>query len=129
MREREVAGTLRVPWQADGTRSVPATLRKCQGSSSETLRKDPQPIHPRDLRRSCMSSDDASPPSPPGENKPQDSSTSFRTGLPGPRPGLSADDLIILNEEIAGMARAGLPLDQGLAVLAREMGRGRLQQV
>src|SRR5437868_5408901 len=42
---------------------------------------------------------------------------------------LSADDLITLNDEIAGMARAGLPLDQGLAALAREMGRGRLQQV
>jgi type IV pilus assembly protein PilC len=39
------------------------------------------------------------------------------------------DDLIALNEEIAGMARAGLPLDKGLAALAREMGRGRLQQV
>jgi general secretion pathway protein F len=37
--------------------------------------------------------------------------------------------LIALNEEIAGMARAGLPLDQGLAALAREMGRGRLQKV
>src|SRR5208282_5756706 len=34
-----------------------------------------------------------------------------------------------LNEEIAGMARAGLPLDQGLAALAREMGGGRLRQV
>src|SRR5437879_8141976 len=44
-------------------------------------------------------------------------------------PGLSADDLITLNEEIAGMARAGLPLDQGLAALAREMGAGRLQRV
>jgi type II secretory pathway component PulF len=44
-------------------------------------------------------------------------------------PGLSPDDLITLNEEIAGMARAGLPLDQGLAALAREMGRGRLQRV
>jgi type II secretory pathway component PulF len=42
---------------------------------------------------------------------------------------LSAEDLIALNEEIAGMARAGLPLDQGLHVLAREIGRGRLQQV
>jgi len=39
------------------------------------------------------------------------------------------DDLIALNEEIAGMARAGLPLDKGLAALAKEMGRGRLQQV
>lgn len=42
---------------------------------------------------------------------------------------MKADDLVALNEEIAGMARAGLPLDQGLAALAREMGRGRLQQV
>lgn len=42
---------------------------------------------------------------------------------------MSPDDLITLNEEIAGMARAGLPLDQGLAALAREMGRGRLQTV
>src|SRR5205814_5250782 len=42
---------------------------------------------------------------------------------------MNPDDLIALNEEIAGMARAGLPLDQGLAALAREMGRGRLQQV
>lgn len=40
-----------------------------------------------------------------------------------------ADDLAALNEEIAAMARAGLPLDQGLAALAREMGGGRLQQV
>jgi type II secretory pathway component PulF len=42
---------------------------------------------------------------------------------------MNAEDLIALNEEIAGMARAGLPLDQGLAALAREMGRGRLQRV
>lgn len=42
---------------------------------------------------------------------------------------MNPDDLITLNEEIAGMARAGLPLDQGLAALAREMGRGRLQAV
>ncbi len=42
---------------------------------------------------------------------------------------LSADDLVTLNEEIAALARAGLPLDQGLAALAREMRRGRLQQV
>jgi type II secretory pathway component PulF len=39
------------------------------------------------------------------------------------------EDLITLNEEIAGMARAGLPLDQGLAALAKEMGRGRLHKV
>jgi len=42
---------------------------------------------------------------------------------------LSAEDLITLNEEIAGMAQAGLPLDQGLSALAREMGSGRLQAV
>jgi general secretion pathway protein F len=42
---------------------------------------------------------------------------------------LSAEDLVTLNEEIAGMARAGLPLDQGLTALAREMGRGRLREV
>jgi general secretion pathway protein F len=42
---------------------------------------------------------------------------------------LSAEDLVTLNEEIAGMARAGLPLDRGLTALAREMGRGRLRQV
>ena len=42
---------------------------------------------------------------------------------------LSAEDLITLNEEIAAMARAGLPLDQGLTALASEMKRGKLQQV
>jgi general secretion pathway protein F len=42
---------------------------------------------------------------------------------------MTPDDLNTLNEEIAAMARAGLPLDQGLAALAREMGRGRLQRV
>jgi type II secretory pathway component PulF len=52
------------------------------------------------------------------------------TGSSRPAGGqLSAEDLIALNEEIASMARAGLPLDQGLSVLAREMGGGRLQQV
>jgi type II secretory pathway component PulF len=42
---------------------------------------------------------------------------------------MTPDDLISLNEEIAAMARAGLPLDQGLAALADEMGRGKLQRV
>src|SRR5947209_2894595 len=42
---------------------------------------------------------------------------------------MKPDELIALNEEIAGMARAGLPLDKGLAALAREMGRGRLREV
>src|SRR4051812_28391534 len=42
---------------------------------------------------------------------------------------MNAEDLIALNEEIAGMARAGLPLDQGLAALAREMDGGQLRRV
>src|SRR5438034_494904 len=42
---------------------------------------------------------------------------------------MNAEDLTTLNEEIAAMARAGLPLDQGLKALADEMGRGRLQKV
>jgi type II secretory pathway component PulF len=42
---------------------------------------------------------------------------------------MKPEDLAALNEEIAGMARAGLPLDQGLAALAREMGRGPLKRV
>jgi type II secretory pathway component PulF len=42
---------------------------------------------------------------------------------------MSPEDLITLNDEIAAMARAGVPLDQGLAALAKEMGGGRLRQV
>jgi type II secretory pathway component PulF len=42
---------------------------------------------------------------------------------------MNHEDLARLNDEIAGMARAGLPLDQGLAALARDMSRGRLRQV
>src|SRR5436309_10861324 len=60
-----------------------------------------------------------------------DNSASSNPSSPaGPKSpaGLSVDDLITLNDEIAGMARAGLPLDQGLAMLAREMGRGQLRQ-
>ena len=37
---------------------------------------------------------------------------------------MTADDLTALNEQIAAMARAGLPLDQGLAGLARDLGGG-----
>jgi type II secretory pathway component PulF len=43
--------------------------------------------------------------------------------------GLSAEELVRLNEEIASLARAGLPLDQGLAALAAEMGHGRIRRV
>jgi type II secretory pathway component PulF len=42
---------------------------------------------------------------------------------------LSAEDLAALNDEIAAMARAGLPLDQGLKNLAKEMGSGQLRHV
>jgi type II secretory pathway component PulF len=42
---------------------------------------------------------------------------------------MNAEDLVALNDEIAAMARAGLPLDQGLEALARDMGRGRLRRV
>jgi type II secretory pathway component PulF len=42
---------------------------------------------------------------------------------------MTADDLTSLNEQIAAMARAGLPLDQGMESLAREMGRGKLRDV
>jgi type II secretory pathway component PulF len=54
----------------------------------------------------------------------------FTASGPAPKPSapLTADDLATLNDEIAAMARAGLPLDQGLAHLAKEMGSGRLQQ-
>ena len=75
--------------------------------------------------------------SQPGEQKPIDGdkaaapNDSAEPSFTSPRPltKLSAEDLATLNEEIAGMARAGLPLDQGLAMLAREMGKGRLQRV
>ena len=42
---------------------------------------------------------------------------------------MTADDLTALNDQIAAMARAGLPLDQGMESLAREMGRGELRSV
>ena len=42
---------------------------------------------------------------------------------------LSPEELITLNDEIAGMAKAGVPLDQGLAALASEIGWGRLRTV
>ncbi|MSR30562.1 MAG: type II secretion system F family protein [Gemmataceae bacterium] len=42
---------------------------------------------------------------------------------------LRPEDLIYLNEEIAAMARAGLPLEQGLLALAREMSHGSLREV
>ena len=59
-----------------------------------------------------------------GEFMPATGNITPRRSASGP---LSAEELITLNEEIAAMARAGLPLDQGLRVLAHEMGRSRLR--
>ncbi|MFO0797853.1 MAG: type II secretion system F family protein [Gemmataceae bacterium] len=42
---------------------------------------------------------------------------------------MTADELTALNDQIAALARAGLPLDQGLDSLARDMARGRLRAV
>jgi type II secretory pathway component PulF len=42
---------------------------------------------------------------------------------------MNTDEFLTLNEEIAGMARAGLPLDQGMMALARDMSAGRLKRV
>jgi type IV pilus assembly protein PilC len=62
-------------------------------------------------------------------DQPESDNTSRVTTNSGPfSRSLSPDELIILNDEIAAMARAGLPLDQGLAAMAREMGTGRLQR-
>lgn len=64
--------------------------------------------------------------------EPGDGGGEFKAGagpLPTPIAPLGPDDLITLNDEIAGMAKAGLPLDQGLSALAREMGSGRLKSV
>jgi type II secretory pathway component PulF len=71
---------------------------------------------------------EATPPNP--EPLPEVVPVSEQTGRHGaPFAGLSAEDLIALNEEIAGMARAGLPLDQGMAAMAKEMRSGHLQRV
>lgn len=42
---------------------------------------------------------------------------------------MKIEELMVLNEEIAAMARAGLPLDQGLSAMAQEMGGGRLRRI
>lgn len=42
---------------------------------------------------------------------------------------MSPEDILALNEQIAAMARAGLPLDKGLDSLAKDMGRGPLRSV
>jgi type II secretory pathway component PulF len=41
---------------------------------------------------------------------------------------MAPEDLIALSDEIAALSRAGLPLDQGLGVMAGEMGKGELQR-
>src|SRR4051794_40042386 len=72
-------------------------------------------------RRGCMMGATLSPHRRPGPPSPAVN--------PGTPDAVNADDLIALNEQIVAMARAGLPLDQGLAGLAGEMGRGRLRRV
>jgi type IV pilus assembly protein PilC len=42
---------------------------------------------------------------------------------------MRSEDLQALNDEIAGLAKAGLPLDKGLEALARDLGRGKLADV
>jgi type II secretory pathway component PulF len=42
---------------------------------------------------------------------------------------MTAEDIAALNDQITAMARAGLPLDQGLQSLAKEMGSGELRSV
>lgn len=42
---------------------------------------------------------------------------------------LSSEELITLGEEIAAMARAGLPLDKALRAVSRDLRRGRLKRV
>jgi general secretion pathway protein F len=44
---------------------------------------------------------------------------------PSPKPAITLDELIALNEEIASLVRAGVPLDQGLQALGADM-PGRL---
>ncbi|MFO0864432.1 MAG: type II secretion system F family protein [Gemmataceae bacterium] len=43
--------------------------------------------------------------------------------------GLSSEELALLNDEIAALAKSNLPLDQGLASLGEEMTRGRMRTV
>lgn len=44
------------------------------------------------------------------------------------RAGISADDLIFFNQQVASFARAGIPLDEGLAQLARDIDSPRLRR-
>jgi type II secretory pathway component PulF len=82
--------------------------------------RKPEPEHSgRGENETATASDAALPPQP----------LPAASAAPAAPGGLSLEEFILLNEEIAGMARAGLPLDQGLAVLADEMGRGKLQNV
>jgi len=46
---------------------------------------------------------------------------------PRPRP-MGTDEFLFLNEQIASMASAGLPLDEGLRQLARDLRRGSFRQ-
>src|SRR5262245_6985582 len=49
--------------------------------------------------------------------------TGIAAGMTGGRP-ISLDDLIALNDEIAALARAGLPLERGLREVGRDVSGG-----
>lgn len=71
----------------------------------------------------------ASPAEAPSPNRPDEAIQVLKPSGVG-LAALTLDDLAMLNEEIAGMAKAGLPLDKGLEALAKEMGGGgNLQQI
>lgn len=48
-------------------------------------------------------------------------------GKPGPRP-LRADDFLAFNQELASLAQVGLPVEQGLRLIAQDLRTGRLAE-
>src|SRR5687767_9807005 len=51
---------------------------------------------------------------------------------PTPRPpkprALAASDLVVFNEQLAHLTKAGLPLERGLRLIAADLGNGRLSR-
>ena len=52
----------------------------------------------------------------------------FESVMPVRTTPLNADDLAAFNDQLAQLARAGLPVEQGLMLLASDMSRGRLRR-
>jgi type IV pilus assembly protein PilC len=48
--------------------------------------------------------------------------------VPARRAGITADDLVFFNEQVASFAKAGVPLNEGLAQLARDIESPRLRK-